>query len=395
MSMRIYAYYKDSYLTKLTTRVNDIKHIDNDSMWIKLDDTVFYPGGGGQASDKGTLNHLPVDEVKREGDDIWHRLSSTDSIKTGAQVNVSIDWPHRYYNMQQHSGQHLLSSVLNRFGYPTVSVHLGDIITLIEIENGVPEDQKLAQIESEANALIRAAKPIQMHITSPSEAGHFPLRRAPVEVDELRIVQMEDADCVACGGTHVRNTSEIGYIKIAGTEKIRGRVRVQCYIGKMADEYFSGLHQSSEALKKLLNTDYDDFPERVKQLLADKRTYKREKNKLEQTILEWKARDLVTQLEPDAPVVHHIPGEHVAEQAFYMARFILNELQKTTLITANERFYLGVPPLTQKDAREFMNEHGQRFGMKGGGSPDFVQGKAKNLPLEQIEQALHTWLERS
>jgi alanyl-tRNA synthetase len=199
-----------------------------------LDQTICYPEGGGQPGDRGTLNSIPiVDTIQDESGQILHILGQEHDFTPGDTVTIRIDWAHRYDYMQQHTAQHLLSGLLyTLLQVGTLSVHLGHDDLSIEIDTPSFSTEDAEMIEDAVNAEIRKNVPVSTFEVTQEDSMKLGLRR-PVKVDgNVRIVQIGDADTIACGGVHVRDTSELLYIGFLRTEKIRGRIKTYWVAGK-------------------------------------------------------------------------------------------------------------------------------------------------------------------
>ena len=198
-------YWDDSYLRRFRAKILE-RCCDGCELY--LDRTAFYPTSGGQPHDTGWIQNVPVIDVVDEGERIRHRLSRP---VDGEEADCEVDWGRRFDHMQQHSGQHLLSAVLNRFhGAPTVSFHLGRDISTIDVGLAALEPERLKEAERQANEIVFENRPIRVDYREASEAEG--LRRASGREGLLRIVEIEGLDRSACGGTHVRHTGEIGLV---------------------------------------------------------------------------------------------------------------------------------------------------------------------------------------
>ena len=227
-------YYHDSYARAFRARVTGSAA---DGQRVYLDRTAFYPASGGQPSDTGVLDGVPVHEVVDEDDDrVAHLLAaplSPDALRGEREVQGSIDWARRWDHMQQHTGQHLLSAALHElFGMPTLSFHLGAEASTIDLGAAALSPQQVAQAEARCAAIVAAARRVAVRFEEAAEADG--LRKASERRGTLRIVAIEGIDKSACGGTHVRSTSEIGLIQIRKLDKIRGNVRLEFVCGDRA-----------------------------------------------------------------------------------------------------------------------------------------------------------------
>lgn len=365
-------YYRDSYQKHVRVRILDRK-TDQKGIWLLPDKTIAYPGGGGQIADTVTFNGTKARGVNTEGNQIWYLLPEN-CCEADEEAVMQIDWDVRYYNMQQHTGQHLFSAVMKRHGYDTVSVHLGEAYTLVEFKGTIPDRVLLDRVEAECNEAIRAGAAVRTFWISPEEADAYPLRRPPGDWDRLRLVQIEGIDYVACGGTHVRNTTGIGYIKLADVEKIRGHVRIRAYIGARADEYFRTLHRLHEELKRLLHMDATGMAERIQNLLEERNSLKRLNDLYVTYYLKARGEALMNEERMANGLVVYRMDETDGPYAEELARTLAHDMGIPAFIMYENRFFFNVPEQNRIDPNRFLKEHRETFGIKGGGPPGFVQG---------------------
>jgi len=220
-------YYDNSYLTAFESAV---VASSDDRRVLFLDQSAFYPSSGGQPNDLGTLNGVAVTDVIDQEDRVAHVLAEP---LADTRVQGQIDWTRRFDHMQQHSGQHLLSAVLEElFGAKTLSFHLGSETSTLDLSVPSFEPQQIRNAERRANELIWENRPLQ--VTYEDAAGAEGLRKASERTGTLRIVNIADYDRSACGGTHVRATGEIGTLLIRKLDKIRGTVRMEFLAGNRA-----------------------------------------------------------------------------------------------------------------------------------------------------------------
>lgn len=386
-------YYQNPYTQKWVATVTDVREKD-EHWWLLTDQTIFYPGGGGQLPDQGKIDQQMVLDVKEKNGKIWHQLEKGNgNFQPGQKVLQEIDWANRYYQMQQHTGQHLLSAVLDRAGWPTVSVHLGEAYTLIEVEGRLPESAELRDIEKQAQQLIGQALPVVVHWITPDEIERFPLRRPPKAFDNLRIVEIKDFDYSACGGTHVQNTAEIGLVKIIGCEKIRGRARIKALLGERAFQYLEELHQVNFLLREKLNTDHLQFNERVAQLQEELTYLKRLKKFYQPFFVEVKSRELVENSDGVAIFFKLEQGEQ--DDAAAIAKKLSNDFQKVAFIQFDRRFFLTSPSAQTFDTIKFLKEKAESLELKGGGPQGFCQGIMKQNNLEQIAETIKMMIKKN
>lgn len=365
-------YYTEPYLKSCSAVVKQSKIIQ-DKFWFSLDRSLLYPGGGGQSADQGKINGKKVQEIKVEENEIWYHLEGNDQPESGAPCEVELEWPRRYYNMQQHTGQHLLSYVLEEYGFRTVSVHLGEKYTLIEVDGGLPGQDQLADIEDKANRLIREAHPVKNYFVSRDEIAQLPLRKPAGDWKNLRIVEIEKMDYSACGGIHVGNTAEIGYIKISGLEKIRGNIRVQAFIGARADEYIRSLAALENALKQELQTEPAKIISRIEMLKSDISRTTKQMQFYRKEYIDSQVIKIAAETGGNKRLIFRrddLPTEDVME----IARQLSGEHKLVAVGLCGDRFYLTAPSPEHFDTVKFLNEKGRDLELKGGGPPGFAQG---------------------
>ncbi len=225
-------YYRDCYLREFRARVLETSE---DGRRVYLDRTAFYPSSGGQPFDTGTLGGASVLDVLDEQERVAHVVDAPLSPGeiTGGEITGQINWERRFDHMQQHSGQHLLSAVLEKlFQIPTVSFHLGAEASTIDLGTPSLSTGQMEQAEERCAEIVRQARPVA--IAFDEAAADLGLRKASERTGTLRIVSIEGIDRSACGGTHVGTTAEIGPVFLRKTEKIRGNVRLEFVCGLRA-----------------------------------------------------------------------------------------------------------------------------------------------------------------
>lgn len=389
MSEKIY--YLDSYQQSVSAKILEIEESEA-GRWLLTDRSIFYPGGGGQLPDRGTIGDAPVTSIKSVDEHVWHLIPTEFSAQVGQEIEMRIDWDWRFYNMQQHTGQHLLSHILFERNMPTVSVHLGEDYTLIEVDGVFPDAALLNEIEKLANELIRRALPVRVYWVSREEIGRFPLRKPAGDWQQLRVIEIDGLDYSACGGTHVQNTAEIGLIKLVSVEKIRGHGRIKAFIGDRADVYFTALHQSSAQLKDMLKCEVDQFAARFTAQRDEMTRLKKEREFYRQSFVESQSRQLAAQSADSLFIVHHL-AEGGWPDALDIARSLGINFRKIAFIWFENRFALISPDANVFDVQQFMKDFREKLGLNGGGSQGLAQGMIVRVNERQIRQALFDFLE--
>ncbi len=246
-------YYHDAYLTAFQARVVGRAE---DGRHVYLDRTAFYPTSGGQPHDTGRLGGVAVVDVVDEGERIRHVLAAP---LPGGPVAGEVDWARRFDHMQQHTGQHLLSAVIeDLYGFRTVSVHFGQDASTLDLDASSIAPEQVAAAEIRANAVVTEDRPVSIAFEDAAAAAG--LRKPSDRTGPLRVVTIRDLDRSACGGTHVRATGEIGAILIRKVERVRKAVRLEFLCGTRAVRRARADHELLARLAEQYSAAPDELP---------------------------------------------------------------------------------------------------------------------------------------
>ena len=266
-------YYEDPALLRFSSRLLSQQPQEQAGAprWaVVLEATAFYPEGGGQPADWGTLNGIPVTDVQIRGEEVLHLLAAPLQAAEGAEIAGEVDAARRADFRAQHTGQHILSAALLAAARArTVSANLGEELTTVEVDLPSLSAGALDVAEQEANRIVCRNLPVLLHWVSPEEAARFALRKPPPAGRErLRIVEIPGVDASACGGLHVSSTGEVGLIRCAGQERIRGRLRLQWKIGDRAWGELRAREGVLAELARELTCGVEELPDRLHSLKA-------------------------------------------------------------------------------------------------------------------------------
>ena len=232
---------------------------------IVLDNTAFYPEGGGQPADLGTLGEAKVSDVRRQNGVIIHFTDK--ALEVGATVHGVLDWERRYDNMQNHTGEHVLSGVINHaFGYENVGFHMHDDAITIDMDGPMTDDDVKA-MEKAANDMIKADIAVDISFPTAEERAAMGFRSKKELTGKVRIVNIPTADCCACCGTHVKSTQEVGIIKVLSASKHRGGTRIEFVCGDRALRDFTKKHDEVIKVSRLLSVKPDEVAAAVEKTL--------------------------------------------------------------------------------------------------------------------------------
>lgn len=240
-------YYADSFLKEFTATVLSCEEV-KDGWAVKLDATAFYPTGGGQDCDLGTLGTANVLDVKEQGEDILHLCDGP--LEVGSTVAGAIDWKRRFDHMQQHSGEHLvMGQVYQKFGYHNVGFHMGTGLVTIDLDGPVTWED-LMEIETNTNRIIWENRPVRTWYPSPEELPNIRYRSKKALPWPVRIVEFDGADVCACCGTHVQYTGQIGLVKFVSCIKFKEGVRIEMASGGRALKLFQNIFEQNRQVSQ-------------------------------------------------------------------------------------------------------------------------------------------------
>ncbi len=255
-------YESDSHLFEFTAKVISVEKCDDYYLTV-LDRTAFFPEGGGQASDIGFIGDVFVDYVFIEGNIIYHRSKSPIS---GGEVSCAIDGRRRFAFMQNHSGEHIVSGIINKkFGFDNVGFHLGEDFVTLDF-NGILNREQLDEIEYEANRKIWENVKFKAYYPSESELDSLDYRSKKELLGDIRIVEIENTDICACCAPHVNEAGEIGIIKLLDFEKLRGGIRIYMKCGDFALSDYRSRYENTVKISALLAAKQDNIADAVSQL---------------------------------------------------------------------------------------------------------------------------------
>jgi len=282
-------YYTNPALARTGAKVLAVKALESGSE-IVLDRTIFFPGGGGQPCDLGSLGGMALSEVREEDGTIVHVVGGGADFAPGDEVQLCLDVARRRDHTQQHSGQHLLSAVLeHECDIHTVGFHLGVSYSTIDVGGQLFEKARIDGVERSVNAWISENRPIRTHLCPPEDVASFKLRRKlPQGKEIVRVVEIDGYDWVACCGTHALSTGELRVFKILSCEKYKGGTRVYFLAGERAVSALNHYFDIAAGAASLCGGDVDTLPERVAALSqradraeAERNSLVRERAKLE------------------------------------------------------------------------------------------------------------------
>jgi alanyl-tRNA synthetase len=287
-------YYNDSHLKEFDARVVSVYGLEGGRAGVALDRTAFYPTGGGQPNDTGTLGAARVvDCVEDEGAGVLHVVEG-DAPEAGASVRGRVDWPRRLEHMQQHTGQHILSQAfVELFGAQTRSFRMTSDACEIDVDLGGPSDERVERAVTRANEIVWEDREVRVHALTAEEAARLPLRKDSARGGELRVIEIAGFDFSPCGGTHARRTGEVGVLVARQWERAKGLVRVTFAAGVRALEDYRRANGSARAAATLFSVGRDEAADAAARLQDENKLLQRRLRALEEIAARAEARELL------------------------------------------------------------------------------------------------------
>ena len=289
-------YYNSPYLHSWETTIKDITE-KKEGIFLTLAETAFYPEGGGQPADVGTINGVNVLDVFTDGEEVIHKIERR---LEESKVTCKLDWKKRFDHMQQHSGQHLLSAIcLQLFNAQTVSFHLGSDFVTIDLDILSLTEEQLQTIELEVNKQIYANRSIHSYFVTKEKLEELLLVKLPKVTENIRIVEIEGIEYNACGGTHVSRTGEIGIIKLFKTEKQKNGYRLFFKCGYRALADYSDALSVLSTIAGTFNTGRNNILDRFQKAEQEKKDLELQLKLIQEKLLTIESGELLAKAEAD------------------------------------------------------------------------------------------------
>ena len=417
-------YYQDSHLIEFEARVLD--QTERVSGWtaITLDRTAFYPTGGGQPSDTGTLGTARVVECIDDDEDRVLHVIQGRAPEIGATVKGRVDWPRRLDHMQQHTGQHILSQAfVTLFNAPTRSFRVLEDACEIDVDLDNPTNEIIERAVGLANNVIWEDRTINIKQVSSEQAAELPLRKEPARAGDLRLIEIEGFDLTPCGGTHAYRTGEVGIIVVRHWERAKGMTRIEFLAGNRALADYRRANTTARNIAALFSSSRDDTPKLAVRMFEENKDLHRRVRVLEETAAKVEAEELLNGLaavssgiagvspasEPgnvstrsgsdgvctaqSRHIVTKIFDNRDAESLKQLALALISHPNVVALLASRDkeaaRLVFARSADAPGDMGALMREACAMLDGRGGGKPDIAQGGGKNIDKldETIAQA--------
>lgn len=399
-------YDEDAYCREFRARVLSCKRLPDGSRNLIMDQSAFFPEAGGQSCDTGWVwqegaSPLRVSQVRLQDGILIHTVVEQADpgyageaapghegqvFQAGAEIFAKLDFEDRYDKMQQHTGEHIFSGLVNRrYGYHNVGFHLGDDEVTMDFD-GRLEEEEIRELEEVANRIIRQNLPVTASFPSAEEQEQLTWRsKKEIDSESLRLVTIPGVDVCACCAPHVKRTGEVNLLKVESFQNYKKGTRIFLCCGERAYHLFQKEHRMVRALAQECTTSYENLPDRFHQM--------------QQEILQWKLRASGQMEELLSYRIQELPeggGNLVlflkeGEEEGSLLRKAANQLmQKGAVLCAvfsrkaegGFSFVIGSP---QNKADECLQKMKEMFAVRGGGSPEMVQGSVQDTTEQELE----------
>lgn len=370
MTKRLYEL--DVYQKSLSTDV--VGRIEEEGKkFLLLKETIFFPEGGGQPCDLGTIEGIEVLDVRERGEEVYHQVTS---FPENDRVQCQLNWDRRLDHMQQHCGEHILSGVIFKlYGGVNKGFHMGKDMVTIDIDLKEMTPDMILKIEKDSNDVIYRNAPITTEVVhNQEEAEKYPLRKKMTVSSDIRIVQVDDADCVACCGTHPSLAGEVGLIKIYKAEKNKGMTRLHFKCGGRAMLDYRERHDVLTKIMQLYSADLTSIYNKIEKEREKAATSRESLRQIKMSINDtWVSSHIKS-----TKNIIEIFEEKDMDDMKYLVKKMTDSEFKETLCLGNKLDYGVILASSTSNCGQIFKDHIKNFNGRGGGSPQMAQGSFQN-----------------
>ncbi|RXT07192.1 DHHA1 domain-containing protein [Ammoniphilus sp. CFH 90114] len=388
-------YYEDPYIRSFTSQLIRQDQDEKGRCYVVLEQTAFYPTGGGQPYDTGHLHDVAVYDVEEVEGEIRHFIERP--LEVHNELTGVIHWDRRFDHMQQHAGQHILSAAFEQeYGYSTVSFHLGKETCTIDLPIADLRHDEAKEVEALANRIILENRPIEAKWVTKEELSQYSLRKDLSVSENIRLVIIPNFDYNGCGGTHPDSTGKVGSLKILHWEKQKKNIRIHFVCGDRVLKHLHEKHQVIQSLTSVLNAPQEQLKEAALRVLQQTKDLEKMLNDLKAELMGYEADEFLDQAE--------IHPHHQVVKASFIGRpiFELQQLAKTITMKSDKVLVVFINEdenrlqlicARGRDLQTNMNQLVKGvlplINGKGGGNDTFAQGGGeKTISVERLMQEL-------
>ena len=374
-------FYKDAYLKEYDTKVVSCVK-DKDVYKVILEETIFYPEGGGQSSDLGMINDAKVTNVKRENDEIVHYVDKP--LNINENVHLKIDWNRRFDHMQNHTGEHILSGTIHKlYGYENVGFHMDEEKIQADYD-GILKEEDIEKIEFLINDAIHQNIPVVESYPDNQELEKLEFRSKKELSGKVRIVSIDDVDVCACCGTHVKTTAEVNLIKILSFEKHKTGTRIEMKCGNRALKDYCMIQKQNTALYQMFSVQSDGVYKAVEKQNEQLLTLQKQFINLSNQYLKERALN-----KQENDYLYDILEYPFTMQSIREYANALSEKASIVCVVAkkDEDSYLYLLTSKNENVTEVSKKINQLLNGKGGGKNSYAQGSI-NTEIKDLSKII-------
>lgn len=380
--MTIKLFYKNTYIKEFNANIVQIIEKDN-RFHVELNQTAFYPEGGGQPSDIGYIDDIKVSNVYEEQDKVYHIIDKLPSkLET---VKCKIDWEKRFDHMQQHLGQHILSAAFEKLhDAKTIGFHISENSVTIDIDK-ILSNKDIRKVEYFTNQIVFNDLLVQILYPDEKELSNMPLRKLPTVTENIRVVKLDDFDYSPCCGTHPNRTGEVGLIKIRKFEKYKSGLRIDFVCGDRALRDYLIKNDIVNSISSNLSVKFDEILSSIERIHKELQNTKKENKNLKGEIINFESIDLLNNAEivNNIKIIKKIYQHKDFGEIKQLSSFIVNNDSCIAIfgIKTNDQarlLFSRSKDLDTINMKEILNDCIPLIDGKGGGNPLSAQGGGKN-----------------
>lgn len=386
--MTIKLFYKNTYIKEFNANILQILE-KNNKYHLELNQTAFYPEGGGQPADIGYIEDTPVSHVYEKQDKIYHVINKLPSKLEN--VKCKIDWEKRFDHMQQHLGQHILSAAFEKLhDAKTIGFHLSENSVTIDIDK-VLSNEDILKVEYFTNQIVFNDLLVQILYPNKKELANMPLRKLPTVTENVRIVKLDDFDYSPCCGTHPNRTGEVGLIKIRRFEKYKSGLRIDFVCGNRALKDYLSKNDIINSISSNLSVKHDEILSNIERINNDLQDSKKENKYLKVELINFETIDLLNNAEKvdNIKIIKKTYIDRDLGEIKQLSATLVNNHNCIVILGINTNnqarlLFSRSKDLNQIDMKDILNDCIPLIDGKGGGSPFSAQGGGNNPDNLQI-----------
>lgn len=368
-------FYKDNYLKEFNTKVLECIE-EKGKIKIVLENTAFYPEGGGQPADIGYIDKVKVIHVEEKEGKIYHEVEK--KIEVGKDVSCKINFEERFSNMQNHTAEHIVSGLIcQKYNATNVGFHIGKDFTTMDFDVTISE-KDLREIEKQANEAVYQNIQVKEKLYSPEEVKCISYRSKKELKEDVRLVKIGEYDICACCGIHVSKTGEIGIIKLLKAEKYKTGTRIYMLAGFKAVEDYTNKFYQINNISTLLSLKLDEVYDGVVNLVKEIDNLKKEKSILKEKILNQE----LNEIKPEKDIIIEMNDLDIDDMKASCNK-IKEKATRIAGVFSNNKFIFMS---NTENLKELLESLKSRFDIKGGGSNNMIQGQTSSNIQEIITE---------